>query len=179
MPVDLTRGVNPDLVGSTADIVGTLPILVAIGYNPFPALLEVEQGFAKSMARSGRVNLKHASFYIDAFNVVVLLGFLDGGDDVVETHLPVSFAHQFGEDVTLASLVNHAAEREHQYGVVFYGGFSVGRCNHPDDRNDSKESNDSNENCNAYNCGKHIFEKILHSIFTVNIKNQYKLRAQS
>ena len=49
MPVNLSQGINPYLVGGATDIVGTLDILVAIGHDPLAALLEVEEGFTDGM----------------------------------------------------------------------------------------------------------------------------------
>ena len=42
VPVDFTVGIQPNLVGNGAEVVGALRVGVAIGYNPLARLLEVE-----------------------------------------------------------------------------------------------------------------------------------------
>ena len=162
-PVDLAQRVNPHLVGHATDVVGALHVLVAIGNNPFSALLEVEQGLADGVARGGRVHLQGTGLDIDTFHVVVFLGGLDGGQDVVESHRAVSFSHHFRQEVASASFVDYSAKRQHQHRVVLDGGFRIARGQHSDDGNDSEEAHDSKEKGNAHHCGKYILKKILHS----------------
>ena len=55
MPVNHAVRVQENLVGDTTYIIGGLLVGVGIGHNPLAALLEVEQGFADGVRRSGSV----------------------------------------------------------------------------------------------------------------------------
>ena len=86
MPVQHAFGVDIHLVGHRCQIIGGLGITVAIGDNPLAAFLEFGEGAADGLQRGIGVGGEHAGLDVDALDVVVVLGFLDGTEHIVETY---------------------------------------------------------------------------------------------
>ena len=86
MPVQHAFGVDIHLVGHRCQIIGGLGITVAIGDNPLAAFLEFGEGTADGLQRGIGVGGEHAGLDVDALDVVVVLGFLDGTEHIVETY---------------------------------------------------------------------------------------------
>ena len=78
--------VNKQAVSNRGYVVAGLQILVGIGDNPFATLLEILQGIANLLGCGGRVEDGGAALNIYTLDVFVILGLLDGGENVIQTH---------------------------------------------------------------------------------------------
>ena len=95
MPVDHTLRVEEQLVGNATDIIGGLRIAVTIGDNPLATLLEVEQSLTDGMCRGWCVSHESTCLEIDTFDVLVVLGLLDGCQNVVQSQVLADLSCQF------------------------------------------------------------------------------------
>ena len=118
MPVYLSARIQEYLVGNRCDIVGALCVYVAVSHDPFSALLEVFQRVAYGLHRRIRVGTKHSCLNIYTFNLVVILGFFNGIEYVVESHVSNRTSAQLVHDAFFRAFVEHSRQVEHHYRVV-------------------------------------------------------------
>ena len=78
MPVQTALGIEIYFVGNRCQIICTLCIGFAISNNPLAAFAEIGQSLSKFLER-GKVGAEQAGFQINAFDIFVVFGFLNGG----------------------------------------------------------------------------------------------------
>ena len=165
MPVDHALRIQVDVVCHTANIIGSLCVAVSIGYNPLARLLEIEQCLTDGMGRGWCVAAEDACFDIDAFDVVVVLCFLDGCQDVLQSQVLAHLACQCGQRVSLYALFQLSGEHQGKYGVLLYlCGLGTG-CSQSNQRNSTKDSHHNGQYDNTGDGGKNILQKVFHFSF--------------
>ena len=72
------------------------------------------------MGRGWSVNREKPGLQIDTFDVLVVLCFLDGGKDVVQSKVLTDLSADECHNVLFGTLVNLAGEHQGKYGVVLH-----------------------------------------------------------
>ena len=164
MPVHNARGVAIHLVGHRGYVVGTLHVGVGVGNDELLALLEVEQSLAQFLQR-GKVGAQRAAVQVDALHVVVVLGHLDGSQQVVESlRLHLVFAHEGGKGILGAAFLNGAVERDVEHAVVLECGFLTARGSHRNHHHEAAYKSKYPQTQYAGDGGQHVLQKVFHKM---------------
>ena len=107
---------------------------------------------------------------VDTFNLVVLLGLLDRGEDVVQAiALHIGLREQEVEGgAGTTTFVDYAIEVERHYGVVVDLCLRFGRRGHAEDHQHTDKEHHDRGNDEAYYRGKGEFQKIFHTFLCFN-----------
>ena len=170
VPIDHTLRVQPDLIGHTSQVIRALRILVGIGYDPLTAFLEIDERIAQ-LLRGGRDSAEHASFYIDTFYIVILLGFLDGIEGFLKTDGLTHHAGELGHDIVFSPLFQRTIHFQYQHTIVLHLGRGIGRGYHTYDTHHTKEADQQQKHQDAHHCGEHVQKEIFHIQFYDNLLN--------
>ena len=106
--------VDKYLVAYAGQIVFGSSVGVAIADNPFSGLLKFGQRAADGLQRGIRVGRETVGLQIDALDFVVVLSFLDGAENLVESYRLASGTCELAHQVAISTFVHRASTRKNK-----------------------------------------------------------------
>ena len=161
VPIDLAARIQIDLVGHRAKVVSSLRIAVAVGHDPLARLLEILERVANFL-HLRVVGTESASLDVDAFHLVVFLGFFDGGKRLLQAHSVDAAAHEQSHHVLACLFLHLSREIHHENRVVAYVLRGTARGNHANQTHHSQNGHQQAESQQTNHRRQHILKEIFH-----------------
>ena len=165
VPVNDTFRVHDHLIRHGSEIVGRLRVDVAIGENPFAALLILNESLTKFLQHGGRSAAKAcAHFHVDAFHLIIGGGFLHSCEELIKAERFILFTHEHRQRIRLfGAFLNGAVQVDTQYRAL-----TNTRClpladRHADERDEHHHTRQQRPQADAHDCGKYELKKLFHT----------------
>ena len=168
VPVEHTLRVDVDGVCHRGQIVVALRVAVAVGHNPLAALFKVGQRAANG-AQRGIGGSHTVGLHVDAFDVVVGLGFFQSREDSVQSRGFAVIARQRGKRIVGSLFADFTAQVEHQHRVVAHILFRLARGNHAHQTHHAEDEHQCTHQHQANHRGQHVLEKIFHRFCSIYV----------
>ena len=161
-PVNHAVGVEDYFIGYGAEVVRAARIAIAVGNDPFAALLELQHSLTQ-LVQVGRIATQRACLEVDAFHAVVLGCLLDGIKCLVQTDGGLlALVEEVHRAAFAGTLYDFGVKRDAQHAVLGNGGSCSFAGYHACNGDDTDNGKDDAGQDDAHHRGQRVLEKVFH-----------------